>query len=96
MPELIPKKYGKAKNCIVIMLGENNLETLKGYKAEAITNLSVLPDSYPHHHASVTLTITGLSNKAARALYQSLEPLPEEEITEVLKKKGFHFSIQSK
>jgi hypothetical protein len=88
MQGIIPKSFGKIKDCKIIILGEKNLEILKGYKAEVTTDLSVLPG----HHASVSITITGLSNKAAKALEASLVPLPEEEVTEVLQKKGFTFS----
>jgi hypothetical protein len=89
---LMPKSWGKCPECQVIMLGSENLEILKGYKAEVTKNLSVLPDAYPHHHASITVTITGLSNKAAKALFDSLKQLPPEEITELIKRKGFHFN----
>ena len=89
---LVPKSWGKGPACEVIMLGSENLEILKGYKAEVTKNLSVLPDAYSHHHSSITITITGLSNKAAKALFDSLKPLPPEEITELIKKKGFHFN----
>jgi hypothetical protein len=95
MPELMPKNFGAYKGCIVIILNDKNLETLKGYKAEVITTLSVLPDIYPRHHASVSITITGLSNKAAKALEDSLIQLPPEEITEIIQKKGFTFSKEA-
>jgi len=88
MQGIIPKSFGKIKDCKIIILGEKNLEILKGYKAEVTTDLSVLPE----HHASVSITITGLSNKSAKALEASLVSLPEEEVTEVLQKKGFTFS----
>ncbi len=94
MPGLIPKSYGKVDECIIIMLGDKNFETLRGYKAEVTKHLSVLPDAYPHHHASISITITGLSNKAASALFDSLVMLPPEEITEMIKNKGFHFNTQ--
>ena len=89
---LVPKSWGKGPECQVIMLGDKNLEILKGYKAEVTKNLSVLPDVYPRHHASISITITGLSNKAAKDLFDSLNPLPPEELTELIKKKGFHFN----
>jgi hypothetical protein len=87
MPGLIPKSFGKIKECKIIILGDKNLEILKGYKAEVTKKLSVLPDSYPRHHAYVTITITGLSNKAANALEESLIQLPPEEWTEIIKKE---------
>jgi hypothetical protein len=92
MPELIPKNFGKVKECKVIFLNDKNLEILKGYKAEVIVNLSALPDSYPRHHASISIEITGLSNQAAKTFDASLTELSKEEITELLQKKGFHFS----
>jgi hypothetical protein len=88
---IMPKNLGTVENCKVIILGDKNLAILKGYKAEVTKQLSVLPDSYPRHQSSVTITITGLSNKAAKLLEESLVPLPEEEVTEVLRKKGFTF-----
>jgi len=96
MPELIPKNYGE-KDCVVIMLGDGNLSILKGYKAEVTKELSILPDKYPRHHASVSITITGLSNKTANYLVANLEPLSKEETMtedqyiEFMKTKGFHF-----
>ena len=95
MPGIVPKNFGGFKDCLIIILNDKNLETLKGYNAEVITTYSVLPDSYPRHHASVSITITGLSNKAAKALEASLVPLPKEEITETMKKKGFTFSKEA-
>jgi hypothetical protein len=92
MQGLMPKHFGKVKDCKVIFLNDKNLEILKGYKAEVIKELSVLPDSYPSHHGSVSIVITGLSNKAAKALEASLIALPEEEITDMMKKKGFNFT----
>jgi hypothetical protein len=93
MPGLMPKSFGKVKECIIIMLGDKNLETLKGYKAEVTKDLSVLPDICQKHHASISITITGLSNKAANDLFDSLVMLPPEELTELIKSKGFNFNL---
>ena len=90
-PELMPKNFGKDENCIVIMLGDTNLDIIKGYKAEVTKNLSIL---HSKDHASINITITGLSNKGADYLFESLNPLPPEELTELLKRKGFHFTLQ--
>jgi hypothetical protein len=93
MPGLVPKSYGKVKECQIIMLGDKNFEILKGYKAEVTKDLSVLPDICQKHHASISITITGLSNKAANDLFDSLVTLPPEELTELITSKGFHFNL---
>jgi hypothetical protein len=92
MPKLIPKDFGSVKDCKVILLSNENFNVLHGYKAEVTKKLSVLPDKLKYRNAFVMITITGLSNKGAKELYNSLMELPEKEISEMLKDKGFHFS----
>lgn len=87
MNGLIPKDYGTNDECIVIMLGDKNFEVLKGYKAEVLMHKSVLPDKLSFQRAYLTITITGLSNKGAENIFNSLVQLPPEELTEFVKKK---------
>jgi hypothetical protein len=87
MPGLVPKQFGKVDECIVIFLNDRNLNILKGYKAEILKEQSALPDTFGRKHASITITITGLSNKGATDLQDALTEMNPQELTEYLKLK---------
>lgn len=91
MPGLIPKDFGNNDKCIIIFLNDKNLSAIKGYKAEVLMHPSVLPDKLKFRRAYITITITGLSNKAASKLQDSLEMMKPEEITEYIKEQHPEF-----
>lgn len=87
MINLVPKSWGKVKETKVILLNTFNLELLRGYKAEVVPNCSILPDYCRKKLAiknvsSVTIEITGLSNKGAKNLLKSLLEISPQEFTE--------------
>ena len=87
MSGLVPIYFGKVNECIVIFLNDRNLDIIKGYKAEVLKELSMLPDTFGIKHASITITITGLSNKGATDLQEALTEMNPQELTEYIKLK---------
>ncbi len=57
-------------SCKIVFLSKDNLEKLRGYKA----HLDLLPNG------EVCLVLTGLNLASAKALYESMEQMKDEEI----------------